>query len=242
MTIADSTLLTKQRQVQIEQALDNVNQRIATACSASQRPTDSVRLLAVSKTKPESDIRAAYAAGQRDFGENYVQEGVQKVAALQDLNDICWHFIGPLQSNKSKDVAQHFDWMHSLDRLKVARRLNQQRTKLQAPLQVLIQVNIDDEAAKAGIALSDIDAFAAALTEFPRLQLRGLMAIPQADASGPAQAHSYRLLHQALTTLQANHPTVDTLSLGMSNDLDAAIQHGTTMVRIGTSIFGKRQK
>lgn len=241
MTIADSTLLTKQRQVQIEQALDKVNQRIATACSASQRPADSVRLLAVSKTKPESDIRAAYAAGQRDFGENYVQEGVQKVAALQDLNDICWHFIGPLQSNKSKDVAQHFDWMHSLDRLKVARRLHQQRTALQAPLQVLIQVNIDDEAAKAGIALSDIDAFAAALTEFPRLQLRGLMAIPQADASGPAQARSYRLLHQALTTLQANHPTVDTLSLGMSNDLDAAIQHGTTMVRIGTSIFGKRQ-
>lgn len=241
MTIADSTLLTKQRQVQIEQALDNVNQRIATACSASQRPTGSVRLLAVSKTKPESDIRAAYAAGQRDFGENYVQEGVQKVAALQDLNDICWHFIGPLQSNKSKDVAQHFDWMHSLDRLKVARRLNQQRTALQVPLQVLIQVNIDDEAAKAGIALSDIDAFAAALTEFPRLQLRGLMAIPQADASGPAQARSYHLLHQALTTLQANHPSVDTLSLGMSNDLDAAIQHGTTMVRIGTSIFGKRQ-
>lgn len=241
MTIADSTLLAKQRQAQIVQALDEVNQRIATACSAAQRSTDSVRLLAVSKTKPESDIRAAYAAGQRDFGENYVQEGIQKIAALQDLDDICWHFIGPLQSNKSKDVAQHFDWMHSLDRLKVARRLNQQRTELQAPLQVLIQVNIDEEAAKAGIALSEIDAFAAALAEFPRLQLRGLMAIPQADASEAAQARSYHSLQQALSKLQANHPEVDTLSLGMSNDLDAAIQHGTTMVRIGTSIFGKRQ-
>ena len=241
MTIADSTLPAEQRQAQLKDALDKVHQRIAEACSACERSSEDVRLLAVSKTKPDTDVRAAYAAGQRDFGENYVQEGVDKVLALQDLDDICWHFIGPLQSNKSKDVAENFAWMHSLDRLKIARRLDQQRGHLQPPLQVLVQVNIDDEDSKAGIALNEVAHFAAALEELPRLQLRGLMAIPQADASAEQQAQSFSLLQQAFSALQASHPQVDTLSLGMSNDLDAAIQHGSTMVRIGTDIFGKRQ-
>lgn len=241
MTIADSTLPAEQRQAQLKDALDKVNQRIAEACRVCERSPEGVRLLAVSKTKPDTDIRAAYASGQRDFGENYVQEGVDKVQALQDLDDICWHFIGPLQSNKSKDVAENFDWMHSLDRLKIARRLNQQRGQSQPPLQVLIQVNIDDENSKAGIPLSDVEYFAAALQEFPRLQLRGLMAIPQADANAEQQAQSFSMLQQAFHSLQASHPQVDTLSLGMSNDLDPAIQHGSTMVRIGTAIFGKRQ-
>ncbi|MCC5880086.1 MAG: YggS family pyridoxal phosphate-dependent enzyme [Idiomarina sp.] len=240
MTIADSNAPDDSRQGQIEQAIRQVTALIGKACDASERSPQQVRLLAVSKTKPESDIRAAYQAGQREFGENYVQEGVSKVQAMTDLADITWHFIGPLQSNKTKDVAQNFAWMHSLDRLKIARRLNDQRMKGQPPLQVLIQVNIDDEHSKAGINLTEVASFAAALQAFDQLTLRGLMAIPRADATPEQQAQSYGAFQQAFGNLQASYPQVDTLSLGMSNDLDAAIQHGSTMVRIGTAIFGKR--
>lgn len=241
MTIADSNAPAAPRQGQIEQAINQVTTLINKACATSERSPKEVRLLAVSKTKPESDIRAAYQAGQRDFGENYVQEGVGKVQAMQDLDDICWHFIGPLQSNKTKEVAENFAWMHSLDRLKIARRLNDQRGTDQDPLQVLIQINIDDEHSKSGIQLTELESFAAALKDFDQLTLRGVMAIPRADATAQQQAQSYTALQQAFRTLQASYPEVDTLSLGMSNDLDAAIQHGSTMVRIGTAIFGKRQ-
>lgn len=240
MTIADSNAPDESRQAQIEQAIHQVKALIGKACEISERSPDSVHLLAVSKTKPDSDIRAAYQAGQRDFAENYVQEGVGKVQAMADLKDICWHFIGPLQSNKTKDVAENFAWMHSLDRLKIARRLNDQRDPNQPPLQVLIQVNIDDESSKAGIAVAEIKEFAAALEEYDQLTLRGLMSIPRADATPSEQAQSFTALQQAFRDLQAGYPQVDTLSLGMSNDLDPAIQHGSTMVRIGTAIFGKR--
>ncbi|WP_420837100.1 YggS family pyridoxal phosphate-dependent enzyme [Aliidiomarina soli] len=233
MTMADSEA--------IATALAEQQRRVQKACEQACRAPQSVRILAVSKTKPASAVRAAYQAGQRDFGENYVQEGVDKIAELADLSDIVWHFIGPLQSNKTKLVADNFAWMQSLDRLKIARRLNDQRSDDQAPLQVLVQVNIDNEASKAGIAIDDIADFAAQLAQLPRLQLRGLMAIPAADASNAQQQQSFSALANAFKQLQTHYPQVDTLSLGMSNDLEPAIEHGSTMVRIGTSIFGKRQ-
>lgn len=233
MTMADSEA--------IATALAEQQRRVQKACEQASRAPQSVRILAVSKTKPASAVRAAYQAGQRDFGENYVQEGVDKIAELADLSDIVWHFIGPLQSNKTKLVADNFAWMQSLDRLKIARRLNDQRSDAQQPLQVLVQVNIDNEANKGGIAIDDIADFAAQLAQLPRLRLRGLMAIPAADASTAQQRHSFSALANAFKQLQTHYPQVDTLSLGMSNDLEPAIGHGSTMVRIGTSIFGKRQ-
>lgn len=225
----------------ITDAIAQVQAQIADACAATQRSPDSVRLLAVSKTKPAASVREAYQAGLRDFGENYVQEGVNKVAQLADLEDICWHFIGPLQSNKTRLVAEHFDWVQSLERHKIAERLNQQRPTGKAPLNVLIQVNLDNEASKAGIALNQINEFARALTTLPNLYLRGLMAIPRADSGDGERAASYQRLSDAFTRLQQQYPSADTLSLGMSNDMHTAIAHGSTMVRIGTSIFGSRE-
>lgn len=219
-----------------------VKQQIQQAAEAANRSSDSIALLAVSKTKPASAIAELYRAGQRQFGENYVQEAIDKIAQLQEFPEIIWHFIGPLQSNKTKDVANHFDWVHSIDREKLVRRLNNQRSDTLAPLNILIQVNIDDEESKAGVSLEEIEALAATIASSERLQLRGIMAIPNPQANAEQQVESFKKLQRAYTHLQATYPTIDTLSLGMSNDLATAIKYGSTMVRIGTALFGAREK
>lgn len=219
-----------------------VMQQIQEAAHAANRNDDSIALLAVSKTKPASAIAQLYQAGQRQFGENYVQEAIEKITELRDLNDITWHFIGPLQSNKTKDVAQHFDWVQSIDREKLVKRLNNQRPTDMRPLNILIQVNIDDEASKTGVSLNEIDGLAKSIANSERLQLRGIMAIPNPDASVAEQAKSYQQLHEAYLALKAQYPEVDTLSLGMSSDLHEAIASGSNMVRVGTALFGARTK
>ncbi|RUO19989.1 YggS family pyridoxal phosphate-dependent enzyme [Aliidiomarina iranensis] len=219
-----------------------VMQQIQDAAKAANRDPDSIALLAVSKTKPASAIAELYRAGQRQFGENYVQEAIEKIQELQAHDDIVWHFIGPLQSNKTKDVAEHFAWVHSIDREKLVRRLANQRPKTLGPLNVLIQVNIDDEASKAGVNLTEIPELAASIASAEQLKLRGIMAIPNPDASAEQQKQSFAELQKAYKELQEQHPDVDTLSLGMSNDLQLAIAHGSTMVRIGTALFGAREK
>lgn len=224
----------------IAERLQLVQQRISSACADCQRQPSEVALLAVSKTKPIAEIEAAYAQGQRQFGENYVQEGAEKILALERLSDIEWHFIGPLQSNKTKLVAAHFDWMHSLDRLKIAMRLAEQRGFHQAPLNVLIQVNIDDETSKAGISADDLLPFAEQVSAYSRLSLRGLMTIPKANQTPTKARESLLEMQQLFKQLAQVHPQVDTLSMGMSADLELAISCGATMVRIGTDIFGQR--
>ncbi|MGL5392963.1 MAG: YggS family pyridoxal phosphate-dependent enzyme [Shewanella sp.] len=215
--------------------------RIAQAAQKCARTPEQIRLLAVSKTKPLGDIIEAYQAGQRCFGENYVQEGVDKINALTlDYPDIEWHFIGPLQSNKTNLVAQHFDWMHTLARDKIALRLNEQRPSTMAPLNVCIQINISDEASKSGIPASHMLPLAQLISTLPHLSLRGLMAIPTATASGALQLQEFTELQRLFATLKQTYPKVDTLSMGMSNDLDTAIACGSTLVRIGSAIFGER--
>lgn len=215
--------------------------RIERAASAAQRPTDAIRLLAVSKTFPADDIRAAFAAGQRAFGENYVQEAVSKIEALADLRtEIEWHFIGPLQSNKTRPVAEHFDWVHSIDRLKIAQRLSEQRPDTLPPLNVCLQVNVSGEASKSGVAPEDAPAVAREIASLPKLRLRGLMSIPEPAADLAAQREPHRILRELYETLRAQGVALDTLSMGMSGDLEAAVLEGATMVRIGTAIFGKR--
>ncbi|MDP9945704.1 pyridoxal phosphate enzyme (YggS family) [Enterobacter ludwigii] len=196
----------------------------------------------MSKTKPASAIANAIEAGQHAFGENYVQEGVDKIRFFQEQGktDLQWHFIGPLQSNKSRLVAEHFDWCHTIDRLRIASRLNDQRPEALPPLNVLIQVNISDENSKSGIALEELDALAADVAALPRLTLRGLMAIPAPESSYERQFAVAQQMAVAFEALKARYQTVDTLSLGMSDDMEAAIAAGSTMVRIGTAIFGAR--
>lgn len=210
-----------------------IQQRITLACQLCHRDADSVQLLAVSKTKPAIELRAAYAAGQRDFGENYLQEALDKQQQLQDL-DIIWHFIGPIQSNKTRAIAEHFTWVHSVDRLKIARRLSDQRPKHLTPLNICIQVNIDDEATKSGVSLIELPQLLEDIHKLPNITLRGLMAIPSATSNSEQAQHSFRKLAQALPD------NLDTLSMGMSGDLEAAIAAGATIVRIGTDIFGAR--
>lgn len=217
-----------------------VLKQIQHAAAAAQRNANTISLLAVSKTKPISAITELYAAGQRQFGENYVQEGVDKIQRLSHLSDVVWHFIGPLQSNKSKDVAENFAWIHSIDRDKLIRRLNEQRSANMPPLQCLIQVNIDDETSKAGVQLAEIVRLAEQIDQSANLTLRGLMAIPNPQATHEEKVVSFQSLTNAMRELQAKYESVDTLSLGMSDDLEIAIQHGSTMVRIGTTLFGKR--
>jgi pyridoxal phosphate enzyme (YggS family) len=218
-----------------------VRERINRAALAAGREPASVRLLAVSKTCPPEAIVAAYACGQRAFGENYVQEGVAKITALADLApDLEWHFIGPLQSNKTQEVAEHFHWLHSLEREKIARRLAAQRSPGLPPLQVCIQVNIDDEASKSGCQPADLAALAHTVLALPALELRGLMCIPR-----PGNHAAFTALAKTRLDLLASIPGLsasrfDTLSMGMSDDLDAAISAGSTMVRIGTALFGSR--
>ncbi len=199
-------------------------------------------LLAVSKTKPASAIEEAMTAGQRAFGENYVQEGVDKIRYFQEkgVNDLQWHFIGPLQSNKSRLVAEHFDWCHTIDRLRIAARLSEQRPAELPPLNVLIQINISDENSKSGIPLAELDALAAEVAALPRITLRGLMAIPAPESDYVRQFEVAQQMAVAFAGLKTRYTSIDTLSLGMSDDMDAAIAAGSTMVRIGTAIFGAR--
>ncbi|MDF2446742.1 MAG: YggS family pyridoxal phosphate-dependent enzyme [Moraxellaceae bacterium] len=226
---------------ELAENLNALRARMARAEVAADRVPGSVRLLAVSKTQPAAAVRAAHAAGQTAFGENYVQEGVEKIAALADL-PLEWHFIGPLQSNKTREVAGHFHWMHSLEREKIARRLDEQRPARLPPLQVCIQVNIDDEAGKAGCAPVDLPALVEAVLALPRLELRGLMCIPR-----PGNTAAFADLAKTRQDLLASIPGLsperfDTLSMGMSDDLEAAIAAGSTLVRVGTAIFGSRAR
>ncbi|RDB42633.1 YggS family pyridoxal phosphate-dependent enzyme [Halomonas sp. DQ26W] len=217
--------------------------RLADALAAAGRQTGDARLLAVSKTKPAALIREAWELGQRDFGENYVQEALAKQAELGDLEGIVWHFIGPLQSNKSREVAEHFAWVHSVDREKIARRLNEQRPAGLGPLDICLQVNISAEPSKSGIMLEDLPRLAEAVLAMPALRLRGLMAIPAPTEEPSAQREPFAHLRQALEMLQKRFPDapLDTLSMGMSADLEAAVAEGATLVRLGTAIFGKRE-
>ncbi|WIO74144.1 YggS family pyridoxal phosphate-dependent enzyme [Porticoccaceae bacterium LTM1] len=222
--------------------IHQVQQRIAEAGEQSGRQPGDVALLAVSKTKPVEALRAAYQAGQRRFGENYLQESLDKMDRLQDL-DIEWHFIGPLQSNKTRNVAERFDWVHTIDRDKIARRLNDQRPANLPPLNVCLQVNIDDEASKSGVAPEQLGKLTEAVIAMPRLRLRGLMAIPAPSEHIDQQRQSFARVAQLQRELREAYPNYDgfdTLSMGMSRDMAAAIAEGATMVRIGTDIFGQR--
>lgn len=226
----------------IEQALARVRERIAKAEIACGRAPGSVDLLAVSKTRPVADLRAALAAGQHRFGESYVQEALDKIAALAG-HDIEWHFIGPLQSNKSRAVAEHFHWCHSIDRLKLARRLSDQRPDTLPPLQICLQVNISGEASKSGFAPEAVAAAAGEIASLPHLQLRGLMAIPARESDVARQRAAFARLRALRDTINKEHGlALDTLSMGMTGDLEAAIAEGATLVRVGTGIFGERDR
>ena len=224
--------------------LRDVRGRIARACAAVKRPVESVTLLAVGKTFPPAALRAAFDAGQRAFGENYAQEALAKIEALADLRPRTeWHLIGPLQSNKTREVAAAFDWVHAIDRAKIAERLSAQRPAGMAPLQVCLQVNVSAEASKSGVAPADALPLALAVAALPNLRLRGLMAIPEPAGSFEAQRRPHRALRELLEALQAADPRLarlDTLSMGMSADLEAAIAEGATIVRVGSAIFGAR--
>ncbi len=222
----------------IPDSLQVTKTRITAACVAAGRPAEAVRLLVVSKTFPAAAVRQAFDAGARAFGENYVQEGLAKIGELIDLrSQLEWHLIGPLQSNKTKPVAEQFDWVHSVDRLKIAQRLSEQRPAGLPPLNICLQVNISAEASKSGLLPGDVAALAHQVAALPRLRLRGLMAVPEPGPGALAQ-------HQAMATLfeqlKADGLALDTLSLGMSADLEDAIRAGSTMVRIGSAIFGQR--
>ena len=219
----------------------NLLQRVRLGAQKSQRGDSDILLLAVSKTRPAEDIRASYNCGLREFGESYLQEALQKMAALEDL-DLTWHFIGPIQSNKTRPIAEHFDWVHSVGRSKIARRLNDQRPDGLAPLQVCLQVNISGEDTKSGAALEELPELVRDILTLPRLKLRGLMAIPAATDNVQLQRQSFVRLRTALEQLQAIAPGMDTLSMGMSGDMEAAIAEGATIVRVGTAIFGDRNR
>ncbi len=219
--------------------LQRVHERIAAACALAQREVDEVTLLAVSKTFGPQAVRDAFAAGQTAFGENYIKEAVEKIALLREL-PLQWHCIGPIQSNKTRLVAAHFDWAHTVDRLKTAERLSQQRPEGMAPLQVCIQVNIDGGPTKAGVAPQDVLPLARQVAQLPRIVLRGLMTIPEPAGTFAAQKAIHLRTRALFDQLRQAGLALDTLSMGMTADLEAAIAAGSTMVRIGTAIFGGR--
>ncbi len=221
-------------------ALQSVRARIARAAASAGRDPGSVRLLAVSKRQPAALVQAAAAAGQTEFGENYVQEGVDKIAALAGVPGLAWHFIGQLQGNKTSDVAASFDWVHTVDRARVASRLSSQRPSQAAPLQVLLQVRLVDEPGKGGVTPRELPALAAEVATLPRLCMRGLMCIPPPAGDIETQRRLFRQLRELLDALNAAGHRLDTLSMGMSDDLEAAVLEGATIVRVGTAIFGHR--
>jgi pyridoxal phosphate enzyme (YggS family) len=231
----------------IRDNMQAVSERIARAAAAAGRSADAVRLLAVSKTHPPALLEEAFRAGLTAFGENYVQEALEKMETLAHLlgeraGDVEWHLVGPLQSNKTRLVAERFDWVHSLASTKVARRLSEQRAPGCAPLNVLIQVNCSGEGSKSGVAPGDALALARAVAQLERLKLRGLMAIPEPTPDAAAQRERFRAVRELYEQLRADGLTLDTLSLGMSDDLEAAIAEGSTLVRVGTAIFGARRR
>jgi len=221
------------------QNYQNVLARINSAETHCQRPHQSVKLLAVSKNKPIEMINELAALGQKAFGENYLQESLEKMAQRPDLE---WHFIGPIQSNKTKPIAEHFDWVESVDRLKIGQRLSAQRPSNKPPLNILLQVNISQEASKSGFMPDELIAMATQIASLPGLVIRGLMAIPKVETQYEQQQIAFRQMHQLFSELQKNqdHAPIDTLSIGMSSDLEAAIAEGSTQVRIGTDLFGER--
>lgn len=228
----------------IKQNLQHIQQSITNIAQQCERNPNTIKLLAVSKTKPIEQIDQAIQAGQRLFGENYVQEGIEKIIYYQQNRPnigLEWHFIGPLQSNKTKLVAEHFDWVQTIDRFKIAQRLSDQRARHLPPLNVLIQVNISKEDSKSGVSPGEIKLLAEQITSLPNLQLRGLMAIPKAEIDRNKQIVAFEKMYDCYQTLQQSFPNIDTLSMGMSDDLASAINAGSTMVRIGTAIFGARQ-
>ena len=220
----------------IAENIAKVGERIREAAQASGRDLNSIGLLAVSKTKPSAAVREAFAAGLRDFGENYLQEALEKQVELSDL-PLIWHFIGPIQSNKTKPIAEHFAWVHSVDRLKVAQRLSEQRPVSLPPLNICLQVNVSLEPSKSGCAPDELTALALAVSQLPNLCLRGLMAIPEPTDDVAAQRAAFARLRELRDGLPM---PLDTLSMGMSHDLEAAVAEGATIVRIGTAIFGER--
>ncbi|MGO1792071.1 MAG: YggS family pyridoxal phosphate-dependent enzyme [Oceanisphaera sp.] len=225
----------------ILQQLHLVHDRISQAAISCDRHPDTVQLLAVSKTKPVADVLTAYQAGQRQFGENYVQEAIDKIASLTvDCPDIVWHLIGPLQSNKTKPVAEAFDWVQSVDRLKIAKRLSAQRPAHLPPLNICLQVNISQEHNKSGLSIAEAARLADEIVALPRLCLRGIMAIPEATDDNNKLKAQLLELRQLFDRMAEKYPTIDTLSMGMSKDLELAVACGSTLVRVGTAIFGSR--
>lgn len=229
------------------QKLDEILSRMRAACMSSGRPSDSVNLLAVSKTFPLQDILALHACGQRAFGENYLQEAVDKITQLNELalshpnvGDVQWHFIGPIQSNKTKPIAEHFQWVHSVDRLKIAQRLSDQQPEGLPPLNVLVQVNTSGEESKSGVGPNEVPALCEAIRALPRLNLRGLMTIPSNTDNISKLRDEFLLCKTLLHDLNAKGHGLDTLSMGMSGDLELAIECGSSCVRVGTALFGKR--
>ncbi len=215
--------------------------RVRLAAEKSQRSPQDICIVAASKTRSADDIRTAYASGIRNFGENYLQEALQKIAALTDL-ELNWHFIGPIQSNKTRAIAENFDWVHSVERLKIARRLSEQRPGHLAPLQICLQVNISAEASKSGVSPHELPALVEEVKKLPGLTLRGLMAIPAATSEEQLQQRAFLEMAELLAQLQACAPDMDTLSMGMSGDLEAAIAQGSNLIRVGTDIFGPRSR
>lgn len=221
----------------IAERFQHVRSQIRHAISIAGRPRGCLQLLAVSKTKPASDIANLYRLGQRHFAENYLQEALSKQQQLSAFN-ITWHFIGPIQSNKTRPIANHFDWVHSVDRLKIAQRLSEQRSEHLPPLNICLQVNISEETSKSGISLPELPELVNAVQGLPNIRLRGVMAIPEPENNYSKQRQPYKTLYQAIQAL--NKPELDSFSFGMSDDLRAAIMEGATMVRIGTALFGER--
>jgi hypothetical protein len=220
----------------IAENIANVRERIARSAASAGRNGDEVTLIAVSKTRPQSAIREAWASGLSDFGENYLQEALEKIAALAEL-PLVWHFIGPIQSNKTRAIAEHFDWVHGVDRLKIAQRLSEQRPPEMGPLNICLQVNISREPSKSGVLPEDAAELAATVAALPGLRLRGLMAIPAPGADSAARRAPLRQLRECLEAVPL---PLDTLSMGMSDDLAEAVQEGATLVRVGTALFGPR--
>lgn len=226
--------------IRVTENFREIQDLLAQATSDAQRPSGSVRLLAVSKTKPAASVVEAASAGQRDFGENFVQEAIPKIAEV-NRDDLAWHFIGHLQSNKTRQVAENFSWVHTVDRLKIAARLSRQRPHHSAALNVCIQVNVDNEPGKAGVSAAELTGVAAAVAELPRLKLRGLMCIPAVRRSFEAQREPFRKLRHLAESLAEAGIRIDTLSMGMTADFRAAVHEGATIVRIGTALFGERE-
>ena len=223
----------------ISEGLQAITARISAAAAAAGRALEDIQLVAVSKTFPPECIRAAFACGQRAFGESYVQEALEKINDLNDL-PLEWHFIGPIQSNKTRAIAETFQWVHSVDRLRVAQRLSDARPALLPPLQVCLQVNISGEASKSGVAAAEVALLAEQVSHLSNVRLRGLMTVPRPTDDQEAQRAAFRSMRELLDSLRARGIALDTLSMGMSDDLEAAIQEGATIIRVGRAIFGER--